>query len=66
VRVYGCVPPNPVSLHPEYLRLRFQIVWCMSDTSKNGATWYSVLRHYDAEDSGTPTDNLESIQEVVK
>lgn len=35
------------------------------DTLKKEVTWYSVLRHYDAEDSGTTTDNLESIQEVV-
>ena len=35
------------------------------ETSKNEATWYNVLRHYDAENSGSTTDNSESIQGVV-
>lgn len=45
---YGFPLPNPVSMHREYLRLRLQIGWCMQTLQKNEATWYRVLRHYDA------------------
>ena len=48
--------PNPVSMHREYPRstqwslcsMRLWIGWCMQTLQKNEATWYGVLRHYDA------------------
>ena len=46
--------PNPVSIHREYLRLRFQIEWCMPELSKNENTWYGILGHYDAEYDTAP------------
>ena len=35
-------------MHREYPRSRFWIGWCMQTLQKNEATWYGVLRHYDA------------------
>lgn len=51
--------PKPVSMHRDYPRSRLWIGWCMPSTGayhglvgqtlqKNEATWYGVLRHYDA------------------
>ncbi len=45
---YGFLLPNPVSMHREYPRSRLWIGWCMQTLQKNEATWYGVLRHYDA------------------
>ncbi len=45
---YGFPLPNPVSMHREYPRSRLWIGWCMQTLQKNEATWYGVLRHYDA------------------
>jgi hypothetical protein len=41
--------PNPVSIHREYLRSRFQVEWCIQKLQKNEDTWYKTLWHYDAE-----------------
>ena len=46
---YDFFLPKPVSIRREYLRLRFQIEWCMQKLQKNEDTWYRMLRHYDAE-----------------
>ena len=48
-RDQGFFLPNPVSIHPEYLRSRFEIAWCMLDSSKNEDTWYKILKHYNAK-----------------
>ena len=45
---YGFPLPNPVSMYREYPRSRLWIEWCMQTLQKNEATWYGVLRHYDA------------------
>jgi len=34
----GFLLPNPVSIHREYLRLRFEIEWCMQHFTKNEYT----------------------------
>ncbi len=31
---YGFSLPNPVSIHREYLRLRFRVGWCMQTLQK--------------------------------
>lgn len=42
---YGCLPPNPVSIHRECLRLRLQAEWCMRALEKMkilGAGYYGI------------------------
>jgi hypothetical protein len=34
VKDYGFSLPKPVSIHSEYLRLRFQVEWCMQKLQK--------------------------------
>jgi len=46
VKDYGFSLPKPVSIHSEYLRLRFQVEWCMQKLQKNEDTWYRVLSDY--------------------
>jgi hypothetical protein len=32
--ILDSLPPNPVSIHPEYFRREFKIVWCMQTLYK--------------------------------
>jgi len=45
---HGFLLPNPVSILPEYLKLRLQVARCMQ-LSKNGDTWRKILRHSDVK-----------------
>jgi len=60
-RDHGFFLPNPVSIHREYLRPRFQIEWCVQNFTptlcrgkiKNENTWYRVLAHSRRMNKGT-------------
>jgi len=59
---YGFPLPNPVSIHPEYSRLRFRVPWCMQTLQKLKILGVECSGITDAEDRGTPADSPESIQ----
>jgi len=40
---YGFPLPNPVSIHPERFRPRFETAWCMQKLQKNEDTWCVAL-----------------------